>query len=298
MTRISIKQLIESGVHFGHSTSRWNPKMARFIYGKRNAIHIIDLRETIKGLLQACAILKKMGERGQDILLVGTKKAAREAVKGEANRAEVPWATERWLGGTFTNFKTIKSRVQRLNKLEELNKTGEISNYSKKVIAKYNREQRKLLRNLGGIRDMNKLPELLIVVDPRREKSAVAEANRLDIPVIALTDTDCDPDRVDVVIPGNDDALRSVKCIIGMMMDSFLEGNKKRKLSALPPTKIKEKPTATPEKSSATPEKPAATPEKSSAIPEKPVVTPAPTETKSDAKTGPTEPPGKTSANG
>lgn len=228
MSKISIQSLIESGVHFGHSTSRWNPKMSKYIYSNRNAIHILDLRETVKGLLQASSLMRKLGERGAVVIFVGTKKAAKELLQETAEKIEMPYAAERWLGGTFTNFTTIRSRVKRLDTLETIEKDGTIGQFSKKIIARYGREKRKLIRNLGGIRAMKDIPACMVVIDPKREKAAVAEANRMNVPVISLTDTDSDPDVSDIVIPGNDDAVRSIRYVLSVLADAYLEGQKKR----------------------------------------------------------------------
>lgn len=226
MAIASIKELVEAGVHFGHRVSRWNPKMAPYIFGKRNLIHIINLKETIKGLIRSTRFLAKVAARGEDVLLVGTKRQARASVEAHAKRCDMPYVTERWLGGTLTNFRTITSRVKRLEELEDLEQSGRIQLYSKKVIASLQREMRKMRRNLEGIRNMKKLPGVVIVVDPRHEKIAVAEARKLDIPVVALADTDSDPDVVDIITPGNDDAIRSIQLYVGRMADAVLEGKK------------------------------------------------------------------------
>jgi len=205
---VSIKELVEAGVHFGHRVSRWDPKMKPYIFGKRNLIHIINLKETIKGLIRSARFLAKVANRGEDVLFVGTKRQARVNVEAEATRCGMPYVTERWLGGTLTNFRTITSRLRRLEELEELEASGRIQLYSKKMIATLTREQNKIRRNLEGIRNMKKLPGALVIVDPRHERNGVAEARKLGIPVICLTDTDSDPDLVDILTPGNDDAIR------------------------------------------------------------------------------------------
>lgn len=224
MAIVSIKELVEAGVHFGHRASRWNPKMAPYIFGKRNLIHIIDLRETVKGLIRSARFLSRVIARGEDVLFVGTKRQARVSVETNARRCGMPFVTERWLGGTLTNFRTITSRVRRLEELEELEKSGRIRLHSKKMIASLGREMAKMRRNLEGIRNMRRLPGVLVVVDPRHEKNAVAEARKLGIPTVCLTDTDSDPDVVDILTPGNDDAIRAILLFVRRMADSVLEG--------------------------------------------------------------------------
>ncbi len=224
MSIVSIKELVAAGMHFGHRVSRWNPKMKPYIFGKRNLIHIVDLKETIKGLIRGSRFLANVAARGEDILFVGTKRQARIGVEAAAKRAGMPYVTERWLGGTLTNFRTITSRVRRLEEIEELETSGKMKYHSKKMIATLNREKDKMLTNLSGIRNMKKLPGVLVVVDPSYEDIAVAEARKLGIPVVALTDTDSDPDLVDIVIPGNDDAIRSIQLFVKRMADAVLEG--------------------------------------------------------------------------
>ena len=226
MAIVSIKELVGAGVHFGHRVSRWNPKMKPYIFGKRNLIHIVDLKETMKGLIRGSRFLARVAARGEDILFVGTKRQARNGVQSQAERCGMPYVTERWLGGTLTNFRTITSRVRRLEELEDLEKTGRIELYSKKMISSFTREREKMLRNLEGIRNMRRLPGVLVVVDPSNEKIAVAEARKLGIPVVCLTDTDSDPDLVDIVIPGNDDAIRSIQLFVRRMADAIIEGKK------------------------------------------------------------------------
>jgi small subunit ribosomal protein S2 len=253
---VQVKDLIEAGVHFGHRASRWNPKMRPYIYGKRNLIHIIDLRETVRGLLRAYRYLSKVTSNGSLVLFVGTKRQAKETIEREAARCGMPYVSERWLGGTLTNYRTIRDRLKRLTELEgywlpagenpakvdlvghmrsmlnesgklELSKapeTAEIRRYSKKMVAQLNRELTKIHRNLQGIRDMNRLPDALIVVDPKREHIAVKEAQRMGLTVLSLIDTDSDPDVVDLPIPGNDDSIRSIELILGKLSDAVLEG--------------------------------------------------------------------------
>jgi small subunit ribosomal protein S2 len=259
---VQVKDLIEAGVHFGHRASRWNPKMRPFIYGKRNLIHIIDLRETVRGLLRARKYLSQVASRGSLVLFVGTKRQAKEAIEREAGRCGMPYVSERWLGGTLTNYRTIRERLKRLQELEgmwlppgekpdrvdltahmrsmlneagklELSKAPEaalIRGYSKKMVATLNRELTKITRNLQGIREMNRLPDAMIVVDPHREDIAVKEAQRMGVTTVALIDTDSDPDVVDLPIPGNDDSIRSIEIVLHALSDAILEGK-----AALPP---------------------------------------------------------------
>lgn len=224
MASFSVKELLEAGVHYGHHASRWNPKMEKYIYGKRNAIHIINLVETVRGLLKACKFLKKLAARGEDVLLVGTKRQSSAVVVAEGQRGDIPHVSERWLGGTLTNFQTIRSRLGRLIELEELESSGRLSTYSKKEGSTLMREKRKILRNLDGLRKLERQPGAIVVIDPRREKIAVMEANKLGIPVIGLIDSDSDPDRINIPIPGNDDAIKSIQLITSMMVNAVLEG--------------------------------------------------------------------------
>jgi small subunit ribosomal protein S2 len=216
--------LIEAGVHFGHRASRWNPKMRPYIYARRNLIHIIDVRETIRGLLRARKYLQKVASQGSLVLLVGTKRQACDVIEQQGLRCGMPYVSDRWLGGTLTNFRTIRSRLARLEELEALRSSDEISTYSKKMQSALNREYRKMYRNLNGIRTMNRLPECLVVVDPRKEKNAIGEARKLGITVVSLIDTDCDPDMIDLPIPGNDDSIRSIELIVTLMADAILAG--------------------------------------------------------------------------
>jgi len=259
---VQVKDLIEAGVHFGHRASRWNPKMRPYIYGKRNLIHIIDLRETVRGLLRAYRFLAQVASRGSLVLFVGTKRQAKEAIEREAARCGMPYVSERWLGGTLTNYRTIRDRLKRLQELESmwlpandspgkvdlptymrsmLNESGKlefskspenaaIRGYSKKMVATLNRELSKITRNLQGIRAMNRLPDALVVVDPHREDIAVKEAQRMGLTTVALIDTDSDPDTVDLPIPGNDDSIRSIELMLAKLADAMLEGR-----ASLPP---------------------------------------------------------------
>jgi small subunit ribosomal protein S2 len=274
---VQVKDLIEAGVHFGHRASRWNPKMRPYIYGKRNLIHIIDLRETVRGLLRGYRYLAQVVSKGGLVLFVGTKRQAKESVEQEAARCGMPYVSERWLGGTLTNIRTIRARLNRLKELEamwlpagetpgridmlaymnsmkneagkfELSKSpesAEIRRYSKKMVSQLSRELSKVRRNLLGIRDMNRLPDAVIVVDPKKEQIAVKEAQRMGVTTVALIDTDSDPDLVDLPVPGNDDSIRSIELVLSKMADAVLEGR-----AALPPeqqTPIRPRPTRAPE---------------------------------------------------
>lgn len=224
MSKPLVRELIDAGVHFGHRVSRWNPKMAPYILGKRGLVHIIDIKETLKGLLRAKKLLAKVVSEGKDVLFVGTKRQAREIIRKQATRCEMPYVSERWLGGTLTNFRTIRSRLSRLEELEALEASGEMGGYSKKMESSLKRERRKIQRNLEGIRKMNNMPGALVVVDVRREHIAVKEAKKLGIPTIALLDTDGDPDMVDLPVPGNDDAMRAIEVIISQFADAAMQG--------------------------------------------------------------------------
>ncbi len=224
----SVRGLIKAGFHFGHRTSRWNPKMAPFIFKRRNLIHIIDLRATLRGLILGRALTRAVAARGRTVMFVGTKKQASGIVEREAQRCGMPYVAERWPGGLLTNYTTIRSRLDRLEELEELEKSGQIRLYTKKMVSSLRREKRKILRNLGGVRNMNRLPGLLVLVDPAREHIAVREAVKLAIPIIALTDTDGDPDDIDVVVPGNDDSFGAIEIFFRMMSDAVLDGLARR----------------------------------------------------------------------
>src|SRR6266566_854748 len=271
---VQVNELIEAGVHFGHRASRWNPKMRPYIYGKRNLIHIIDLRETVRGLLRAYRFLTNTAAKGSLVLFVGTKRQAKEAIERESQRCGMPYVSERWLGGTLTNYRTIRDRLKRLQELEAmwvagkdgkaditshmrsmLNESGklelskapdnaEIRTYSKKMVATLNRELSKIHRNLSGIRDMNRLPDAIVVVAPNREHIAVKEAARMGVTTVALIDTDSDPDTVDLPIPGNDDSIRSIELILAKLADAVLEGK-----AALPPEQNQNAPRPRPQPS-------------------------------------------------
>lgn len=224
MAVISMKQLLEAGVHFGHQTRRWNPKMAPYIFTERNGIYIIDLQKTVKKVDEAYDFLRSVAEEGKSILFVGTKKQAQEAVKEEALKSGMFYVNERWLGGMMTNFATIRKRINRLKELEAMEEDGTFEVLSKKEVLALKREQEKLEKSLGGIKDMEELPGALFIVDPRKERIAVAEAKKLNIPIVAIVDTNCDPDEIDYVIPGNDDAIRAVKLLTSRMADAVIEG--------------------------------------------------------------------------
>jgi small subunit ribosomal protein S2 len=219
-----VKELVDAGVHFGHRASRWNPKMAPYIYARKNLIHIIDIRETVRGLLRAKKYLTQVAAGGSLILFVGTKRQASEAIEREGLRCGMPFVSERWLGGCLTNFRTVRSRLGRLEELEALRSSEELATYSKKMQSALNREYRKMYRNLNGIRTMNRLPECLVVIDPKKEKNAVQEARKLGITTVSLIDTDCDPDQIDLPIPGNDDGIRSIELLSRHLADAVLAG--------------------------------------------------------------------------
>ena len=219
-----VQKLIEAGVHFGHRVSRWNPKMAPYIYGRKNLIHIMDIRETLRGLLRAKKYLNQVASSGSLVLFVGTKRQASETVQEQALRCGMPFVSERWLGGALTNFRTIRNRLGRLDELEQIMNTDAINTYSKKMQSALNREYRKIYRNLNGLRTMNRMPQCLVIVDPNKEKNAIREARRLGITTVALIDTDCDPESVDLPIPGNDDGIRSIELIMSQLADAVLAG--------------------------------------------------------------------------
>jgi len=232
MAVISMKQLLEAGVHFGHQTRRWNPKMAPYIFTERNGIYIIDLQKTVRKIDEAYDFIKSVSEEGKDVLFVGTKKQAQEAIKFEAIRAGMHFVNNRWLGGMLTNFKTIKTRIQRLEELYKMEEDGIFEVLPKKEVSKLLNEREKLEKNLGGIRSMDASKiGALFIVDPRKEKNAISEAKILGIPVVAIVDTNCDPDEVDYVIPGNDDAIRAVKLITERLADAILEGRQGEQLA-------------------------------------------------------------------
>lgn len=231
MAVVSMKQLLEAGVHFGHQTRRWNPKMAKYIFTERNGIYIIDLQKTVRKLEEAYAFVREVAESGQEVLFVGTKKQAQDSIKEEAERCNMPYVNARWLGGMLTNYNTIKLRIKRLAQLKAMEENGTFDLLPKKEVVKLKLQIEKLEKFLGGITEMRRMPAALFVVDPRKEKIAVAEAKKLGIPIIAIVDTNCDPDQIDYVIPGNDDAIRAVKLITGAMADAVLEGRQGEQLA-------------------------------------------------------------------
>ena len=224
MAVISMKQLLEAGVHFGHQTRRWNPKMKKYIFTERNGIYIIDLQKTVKKVEEAYSFIKQVSEEGGKVLFVGTKKQAQESVKAEAERAGHYYVNQRWLGGILTNYKTISKRVKRISEIEKMEDDGTFDVLPKKEVVELKKEYDRLIKFLGGIRDMKSMPQALFVVDPRKERNAIAEARKLNIPIVGIVDTNCDPDEIDYVIPANDDAIRAVKLLTGKMADAILEG--------------------------------------------------------------------------
>jgi small subunit ribosomal protein S2 len=273
---VSVQELLDSGVHFGHRVGRWNPKMEPFIFGKRNLIHIINLRETLKGLIRGCNFIERLTADGRDVLFVGTKRQARSVVESEARRCNMPYVTERWLGGTLTNFETIRKRLKRLEEIEQLEQSGDLSaTFTKKELSRLTREKRKLLKNLDGIRRMGRLPGALVLVDPGREDIAVAEANKLGIPTVALLDTDCDPTPIDIPIPGNDDAMRSIQVVVKRLTDAVIAGSRAAKLRSGMETKAREEPESAAEAPTVR-KRVLRKPEEPSSAPEKPEPAPAP----------------------
>lgn len=219
-----VKKLIEAGVHFGHRCSRWNPKMKPYIYGRKNSIHILDIRETLRGMLRAKKYLNQVAAGGSLVLFVGTKRQASDTIQEQAERCGMPFVSERWLGGALTNFRTIRNRLGRLEELERIMNSDEINTYSKKMQSALNREYRKIYRNLNGLRSMNRIPECLVIVDPTKERNAIREAKRLGVTTVALIDTDSDPETIDLPIPGNDDGIRSIELILAQLADAIIAG--------------------------------------------------------------------------
>ena len=224
MAVVSMKQLLEAGVHFGHQTRRWNPKMAKYIFTERNGIYIIDLQKTVRKLEEAYMFVRELAADGQEILFVGTKKQAQDSIREEASRCGMPYVNARWLGGMLTNFKTIKQRIKRLEQLKAMEEDGTFDLLPKKEVTKLKLEIEKLEKFMGGITQMKRQPAAMFIVDPRKERIAVAEAKKLHIPIVAIVDTNCDPDEIDYVIPGNDDAIRAVRLISAAMADAVMEG--------------------------------------------------------------------------
>ena len=231
MSVVSMKQLLEAGVHFGHQTRRWNPKMAEYIFTERNGIYIIDLQKTVKKIEEAYLFIRDIAAEGGNILFVGTKKQAQDAIKEEALRSEMYYVNVRWLGGMLTNYNTIKKSIQKLHNLNKMAEDGTFDLLPKKEVASLQKEMADLEKNLGGIKDMKGLPSAIFIVDPKKEKNAVDEAKKLGIPIVAIVDTNCDPDEVDYVIPGNDDAIRAIKLIASVMSDAILEGKQGEQLT-------------------------------------------------------------------
>ena len=223
MAVVTMKQLLEAGVHFGHQTRRWNPKMAEYIFAERNGIYIIDLQKTVKKVEDAYQAIANIVKDGGEVLFVGTKKQAQDSIKEEAERCGMYYVNERWLGGMLTNFETIKTRIKKLAEIDAMIEDGTMDVLPKKEVAKLMKEKEKLDKNIGGIKEMKKIPDVMFIVDPRKEKIAVQEAHSLNIPIVAIVDTNCDPEEVDYVIPGNDDAIRAVKLIAGRMADAVIE---------------------------------------------------------------------------
>lgn len=232
MSVISMKQLLEAGVHFGHQTRRWNPKMKKYIFTERNGIYIIDLQKTVKKVEEAYNYVKELAGNGGTILFVGTKKQAQDSVKEEAERSGMYYVNQRWLGGTLTNFETIQKRISRLKEIERMAEDGTFEVLPKKEVVQLRKEQERLEKFLGGIKDMKQLPDALFIIDPRKERIAVAEAHKLNIPIVGIVDTNCDPDEIDVVIPANDDAIRAVKLLTGKMADAIMEAKQGEETAA------------------------------------------------------------------
>ena len=245
MISVSMKELLEAGVHFGHQTKRWNPKMKEFIFGKRNGIYIINLQKTLRQFQEAIEFVTRLGAEGKQILFVGTKRQAQDAIAEESERCGMHFVNQRWLGGILTNFKTIKRRIDRLRKLEEMTATGEAVGYTKKEFAQLIREKTKLQRVLSGLKRLDRLPEALFVVDPKKEQIAVSEARKIGIPVIAIVDTNCDPEEIEYPIPGNDDAIRAIRLFTSRVADALLEGGNLRvkqegEMGEMPPGSFEE----------------------------------------------------------
>ncbi|HWO97881.1 30S ribosomal protein S2 [Priestia abyssalis] len=233
MSVISMKQLLEAGVHFGHQTRRWNPKMKKYIFTERNGIYIIDLQKTVKKVEEAYSFVKELAANGGTMLFVGTKKQAQDSVKEEAERSGMYFVNQRWLGGTLTNFETIQKRIKRLKDIEKMQEDGTFEVLPKKEVIQLKKELERLEKFLGGIKDMKQLPDALFIIDPRKERIAVAEAKKLHIPIVGIVDTNCDPDEIDYVIPANDDAIRAVKLLTGKIADAILEAKQGEETAAV-----------------------------------------------------------------
>jgi len=270
---VTMRELLEAGVQYGHHTSRWNPKMAPYIFKKRHSIHVVNLRETVRGLVRARRFLTAIAEEKGEIVVVGTKRAASAAVEKLGTEAGVHWVAERWLGGILTNFSVVVGRVRRLELLEQLEESGEIEAKGKKFASVLRREMHKLQKNLQGIRNMKRLPNALILIDPRRERCALREAVNLNIPIISFMDTDSDPDLIDIVIPGNDDAMRSIRLICAKLLEAYVAGRARVAL----PEETEEEPATTPEPVEATPAAETAAAETAAAAPAEPAASVPPT---------------------
>lgn len=224
MPQVTMRDLLEAGVHFGHQANRWNPKMAPYIYGERNGVHIVDLSQSVRLLARAVDFIRSVSARGEQVLFVGTKRQAQETVREQAERAEQFYVVNRWLGGTLTNFQTIRKSIDKLKELEKMSRDGSYAKYTKKEVLGFERDRERLENNVGGIKHMNGIPGALFVLDPKKEEIAIKEANKLGIPVVAICDTNCDPDRIDYVVPGNDDAIRAIRVFTAAMSEACLEG--------------------------------------------------------------------------
>ena len=244
MAVVSMKQLLEAGVHFGHQNRRWNPKMAPYIFTERNSIYIIDLQKTVKKLEEAYSFVRELAANGESVLFVGTKKQAQDAIKEEAERAGQYYVNARWLGGMLTNFRTMRNRIARLAQLRKMEEDGTFAMLPKKEVIKHQGEIAKLEKYLGGVKEMKKLPGALFIVDPRKERNAIAEARKLNIPIVAIVDTNCDPDEIDYVIPGNDDAIRAIRLISGTMANAVIEGRQGESYAEAEAAPVEEAPAA------------------------------------------------------
>ncbi|MBA2481443.1 MAG: 30S ribosomal protein S2 [Planctomycetes bacterium] len=235
MAIVNVKELLEAGVHFGSSASLWHPKMKPYLFGKRNSIHIIDIKQTVRGLIQAYYYAAKLGKGNKVLLFVGTKRQAKEIVRDSARAIGMPYVAERWLGGTLTNFETVRASIRRLDDIEKEMARPEYVRESKKVQARHGRERRRILRNLEGVRTMNKVPDALFIIDPKKEMSAVREAQRLNIPIIGLIDSDTDPELVNLPIPGNDDGIRSIQAVVKVLLEGYAKGRSEQNIKTEPP---------------------------------------------------------------
>jgi len=265
LAKISVKELLEAGVHYGHRTSRWNPKMEPYIFGKRNGIHIIDLRQTVRGIIRASRFLGQLASEGKPILFVGTKRQAAAVVREEVAQRGLPYVADRWLGGMLTNFRTVRRSLGRLEELEALEETGEINSFSKKMISTLQREKRKILRNLQGVRHLESQPAAMVIIDPRRDKNAVLEAVKLGIPIVGVLDTDCDPGKINITIPCNDDSIRAIQVVLRHVIAAVEAGHASTKFdtTSAPEPMKKAAPAPAPEPAAAPAPEPAPEPEAS-----------------------------------